>query len=42
LVAEYRQVWLMRNRSGGLKDSAGRLDKLLTYLKQAAGDSTSG
>jgi hypothetical protein len=41
LVAEYRQVWLMRNRSGGLKDSAGRLDKLLTYLKQAAGDSTS-
>jgi hypothetical protein len=25
LIAEYRQLWLARNRPGGLEDSAGRL-----------------
>jgi hypothetical protein len=40
LIEEYRQVWLMRNRSGGLKDSAGRLESLLTLLQTAAGRST--
>ncbi|GMV93237.1 MAG: hypothetical protein AMXMBFR82_30150 [Candidatus Hydrogenedentota bacterium] len=34
LIPEYRQLWLARNRSGGLKDSAGRFEELLTMLKQ--------
>ena len=29
IVAEYRRVWRHRNREGGLKDSAGRLESLL-------------
>jgi len=29
IVAEYRRVWRLRNREGGLADSAGRLDRLL-------------
>jgi hexosaminidase len=28
LIEEYRAVWLLRNRPGGLDDSAGRLEKL--------------
>ena len=27
LIAEYRQLWLARNRPGGLEDSAGRLER---------------
>jgi hexosaminidase len=34
LIPEYRQLWLARNRSGGLKDSAGRFERLLTLLRQ--------
>ena len=34
LIPEYRQIWLARNRSGGLKESAGRFENLLTVLKQ--------
>lgn len=33
LIPEFRQVWLLRNRSGGLKDSAGRFESLLAVLK---------
>ena len=29
VVDEYRRVWRLRNREGGLSDSAGRLDRLL-------------
>jgi hexosaminidase len=28
-IEEYRSIWLERNRPGGLKDSAGRFDRLL-------------
>jgi hypothetical protein len=27
LIGEYRQLWLARNRPGGLEDSAGRLER---------------
>lgn len=33
LIPEFRQLWLARNRSGGLKDSAGRFENLLTILQ---------
>jgi FPC/CPF motif-containing protein YcgG len=33
LLPRYRQLWLARNRSGGLVDSAGRLEKLLDELR---------
>ncbi|MBL7646911.1 MAG: family 20 glycosylhydrolase [Candidatus Hydrogenedentes bacterium] len=33
LIPEFRQLWLARNRSGGLKDSAGRFERLLALLK---------
>jgi hypothetical protein len=33
ILPEYRQLWLARNRSGGLKDSAGRLEELLDLLE---------
>lgn len=29
IVAEYRRLWLARNRPGGLADSAGRMERLL-------------
>ncbi len=29
MIDEYRRIWLARNRSGGLADSAGRLEELL-------------
>jgi hypothetical protein len=28
LIAEYREIWLARNREGGLKDSLARLEKM--------------
>ena len=34
LIPDYRQLWLARNRSWGLKDSAGRFENLLAILKQ--------
>jgi len=34
LLPEYRQIWLERNRSGGLKDSVGKLETLLGVLKK--------
>jgi hypothetical protein len=34
LLPEYRQLWLARNRSGGLKDSAGRFESLVALLRQ--------
>jgi hexosaminidase len=33
LIAEYRELWLARNRPGGLQDSAGRLEESLALLK---------
>ena len=27
IIAEYRQLWLARNRPGGLEDSVGRLER---------------
>ena len=32
IVAEYRRLWLSRNRPGGLADSVGRMERLLTIL----------
>ena len=34
LLPEYRQVWLARNRSGGLKESAGNLEAILVALRK--------
>jgi hexosaminidase len=28
LIAEYREIWLARNRVGGLKDSLARMEKM--------------
>jgi hexosaminidase len=33
LVDEYRRVWRLRNREGGLRESAGRLEKLLAMYR---------
>lgn len=33
LIADYRRLWLARNRLGGLDDSAGRLEKLLALYR---------
>ncbi len=33
LIPEHRQLWLARNRSGGLKDSSARLENLLAILR---------
>lgn len=33
LIPEFRQVWLERNRSGGLKESAGHFERLLAILE---------
>ena len=35
LIPEFRQVWLERNRSGGLKESAGHFERLLAILEAA-------
>jgi len=34
IVEEYRRLWLIRNRPGGLEDSAGRFENLLAQYKQ--------
>lgn len=34
LIPEFRQLWLARNRSGGLKESAGTLENILAELKK--------
>ncbi len=33
MIEEYRRIWLARNRSGGLADSAGRLERLLALYR---------
>ncbi len=33
IVAEYRRLWLRRNRPGGLADSVGRMERLLTLYQ---------
>lgn len=33
LIADYRRLWLARNRPGGLDDSVGRLEKLLALYR---------
>jgi hexosaminidase len=33
LVEEYRRVWRLRNREGGLKDSVGRFERLLALYR---------
>ncbi len=35
IVADYRRIWLERNRSGGLADSAGRMESLLRRYRAA-------
>ncbi len=35
IIAEYRRLWLARNREGGLADSAGRMEKLLALYRAA-------
>jgi hexosaminidase len=34
IVAEYQRVWRLRNREGGLRDSVGRLEKLLRLYSE--------
>lgn len=34
IMTDYRKVWLMRNRTGGLEDSIGRMQKLLDLYRQ--------
>ena len=33
IVAEYRRLWLRRNRPGGLADSVGRMERLLSMYR---------
>ncbi len=33
IVAEYQRLWLSRNRPGGLADSVGRMERLLTLYR---------
>lgn len=34
ILPAYRELWLSRNRPGGLRDSAGRLEELVAMLKR--------
>jgi hypothetical protein len=34
MIPAYRQLWLVENRSGGLKESAGIMENILALLKQ--------
>jgi len=36
LIPEFRQLWLARNRSGGLKESAGHFERLLSMLRDGS------
>jgi hypothetical protein len=42
LVVEYRRLWLVRNRPGGLHDSAAWLDHLLDAYRSGQADETWG
>jgi len=33
LIAAHKKLWLMRNRAGGLKDSAAKLEDILTFYE---------
>jgi len=33
LIVEFRRLWRTRSREGGLKDSAGRLERLLAMYR---------
>jgi hypothetical protein len=37
LIAEYRILWVARDREGGLSDSVGRLERILPPLYTRAG-----
>jgi hexosaminidase len=39
LIQHHRQLWLRRNRPGGLDDSAARLERILTLLNESASTS---
>lgn len=34
LIANHKDIWVVRNREGGLRDSAGKLEDLLNYLNE--------
>ncbi len=34
LIENHKKVWVLRNREGGLADSAGKLEELVEYLNQ--------
>jgi predicted nuclease with TOPRIM domain len=34
IAAEYKRVWRRRNREGGLRDSVGRLERLLRIYSE--------
>lgn len=34
IIKGHREVWIVRNRPGGLNDSAGKLEDVLNYLKK--------
>ncbi|HEX3000026.1 MAG TPA: glycoside hydrolase, partial [Armatimonadota bacterium] len=34
IISDYRRLWLSRNRPGGLRESVGRLEKLLALYQQ--------
>ena len=33
IISEHKRLWLLRNRKGGLTDSAARMEKLLKLYK---------
>jgi len=34
IIKGHKKIWMLRNRKGGLQDSAGKLEELLAYLKK--------
>lgn len=34
LIESHKEIWIVRNREGGLKDSAGKLEDLMEYLRK--------
>jgi len=34
IIAEFKLLWLIRNRPGGLADSVARFEKILKFYKE--------
>ncbi len=37
IIENHKKTWLLRNRPGGLEDSAGKMEDLLNYYKTKTG-----